>query len=216
MCFSFASALACRFGVLFGHNRWFDVEPLKLDKSIPPSESRQAEPFEEYLSDMVATTIQMMDWRFFLDDKPLSLAMMSSNRYMLPAILWNAEKSYQQLLSRSIGVQFKSDPETGIGAQAFIGPIQGRPRSVFAVFCFETLCRAIESSPVINDVVLVSPEEVAEARMEGMAHPPRGAGANVSFLVRDFFEDHARGLVPWTPDSQPKSPDLSWTPKTSM
>lgn len=169
------------------------------------------QPFENILGEMLASIIQANDWKFFMDDKPLSVSMMTGNRAMLPAILWNAEKAHSHLTGRSIGVQFKSDGEASVGAQASIGEINGRSRSVFMLFCLETLCQAIENHPSTDENVEVSAEDLQTQRLLGRRIPPRGAGATVDHLIQDFFEDHERGIVPWTPDSQPKSPNLAWT-----
>lgn len=168
------------------------------------------QPFENVLGEMLATTIKLMDWHFFLDDKPLPISMMTGNRAMLPAILWNAEKSHQHLTGRSIGVQFRSDGEASVGAQASIGEINGRARSVFPLFCLETLCQAIESFPSDDNNVSITPQDLRDNTLSGRKVPPRGAGASVDHLVQAFFEDHERGMLPWTPDSNPKSPNLAW------
>lgn len=182
----------------------------------PTAKTFLEQPFENAVGDMLAAVIQMMDWKFFMDDKPLSVSMMTGNRAMLPAILWNAEKAHTHLTGRSIGVQFRSDGEASVGAQAALGEISGRSKSVFYLYCLETLCQAIENHPSNDENVDVTLEDLKSHRLSGKRLPPRGAGANVDHLIQDFFEDHERGVLTWTPDSEPKSPNLLWTQRASV
>lgn len=168
------------------------------------------QPFEQILSQMLSTTIVMMDWRFYIDGKVVPVSMMTGNQAMLPAILWSAEKSHKHLMGRSIGIQFRSDGEASVGANACISEIHGRARSIFPLLCLETLVQAIENFPSDDDDVRITPEDLRENTMLGFKLPPRGSGASVDHLIQGFFDDHERGMLPWTPDSNPKAPNLAW------
>lgn len=168
------------------------------------------QPIELLVGDFVAKTIQMHDWRFFVNDKPLSTSMMAGNRSMLPALLWNAEKTHQMLVGSSLGVQFRSDGEASVGAQAVLGEMATRSRSQVMIFVFDSLISALELHPSLGQDVAASHAEVKDRIAQGRKVPPNGAGANVDHFVQAFFEDDARRLLPWTPDSQPKSPNLAW------
>lgn len=169
-----------------------------------------AQPIENMVSDFVAKLILMHDWRFFADNRPLSVSMMSSNRSILPAVLWEAEKQHRHLLSAPIGIQFRSDGDATVGAQAVIGDMAGRSKGTLMIFTMHALVHLLNNYNVNNDDVTVTPEDLRDNILQGSAVPPKGAGASVDHLVNAFLEDHNRNLIPWTPDSQPKAPNLSW------
>ena len=169
------------------------------------------QPFESILEQMVAETITLMDWHFYLDGKAVTTAMISGNRALLPAILWNAAKTHQTVTGCSIGVQFRSDGAATLGAQASISEKDGRvTRSLFPLYCLDTLCASIENFPSDDYNVNITPQDLQENIRLGRKVPPRGAAATVDHLVHAFFADYESNMLPWTPDSNPKALNLAW------
>lgn len=172
--------------------------------------SLASQSIESTVGDFVRSVIILKDWRFFVNDKPLSVSMISSNNAILPAILWSAEKMHQKLLGSSIGINFRSNGDATVGAEAVIGEMTGRSRATLLMFSLNSLVNSLENFPSEDNSIDVSPSDIRENILAGAKVPPQGSGGTVDHLIQAFFEDHERGLLPWTPDSKPKSPNMEW------
>lgn len=186
------------------------VEPA-IESTVRPSfgaSTPQASDFEKLLSSLVATTITMHKWRFEANGNPLTADDVAGNGLLLPAVLWQAEKNHQLLCGKSLGVQFRSDQEASLGARAVLDVSPGVSRSIYPLFCLEVLVQALENFTLEGPDSSVSAPEIRENILLGRKVPPKGAAATLDHLVQGFFQDHELGLVPWTSDSNPRSPNL--------
>ena len=103
---------------------------------------------------------------------------------------------------------FRADGEASVGAHSSLEHV--RRTSTLTLYCLEALVQAIEQHPAVQASVSITPGDLRSNVLSGARTPPKGSGATVDHLVQAFFDDHERGLVPWAPDSQPKSPTLNW------
>lgn len=172
------------------------------------------QPFETLLSNFVSTMILAHNWQFYVNDKPMSAELLSGNRMMLPTILWQAEKTHQMLHGKPLGVQFRADPDAAVGAQAVVGAALGQSRALYPLFCLEVLCQSLENFTLEGPDTTVTSPEVRENTLLGRRLPPKGTACSIDHLIQGFFQDHDLGLVPWTPDSNPKSPNLAAGPNS--
>lgn len=175
---------------------------------IDPAPTKPAQSFETLLSEFLATTIIAQDWRFFVNDKPMSAEVLSDNKMMLPAFLWQAEKTHQLLCGKPLGVKFRSDPDAAVGAVAVVEQVPGRSRSAFPLFLLEVMTSSLEQFTLDGPDTVVAPADVKENTLMGKRVPPRSTACSIDHLVQAFFQDHDLGLVPWTPDSNPRSPNI--------
>ncbi|MGJ7523532.1 hypothetical protein ACSFA0_23830 [Variovorax sp. LT1P1] len=173
-----------------------------------PKPAFAEQPMESTLGDVLAAFIVAKDWKFFMDDKPVPVSMMTGNRAFLPVVLWHADKVHLQTTGRRIGVMFRADGEASVGAHSSLEHV--RRTSTLTLYCLEALVQAIEQHPAVQASVSITPSDLRSNVLAGARTPPKGSGATVDHLVQAFFDDHERGLVPWAPDSQPKSPTLNW------
>lgn len=163
---------------------------------------------EDVISRFVSTMIVTNEWRFFTQDGPLTAMDVASNNLMLPAILWQAEKTLKLVTGSSLGVQFRSDDKTGIGARAVLTFEPGTSKASYPLCALEVLCSALENYTYEGPDTDVSAPEIRENILMGRKIPPKGSAATLDHLINGFFQDQALGLIPWTPDSQPKQPNL--------
>lgn len=164
--------------------------------------------FDALLSSFIATFILDNDWRFYVNDSPIPAEVLARNNVLLPAIVWQAEKTHHLLCGKPMGAMFRSDPEASVGAVCVVESIPGNARSSYPIFCVEVLANALENF-TMNDVNAPAGSlEVRENILMGKRLPPRGTACSLDHLVQNFILDHELGLVPWTADSKPAAPNF--------
>jgi hypothetical protein len=171
--------------------------------------SPMRQPFEAVLSNFIETTIVMMDWRFVIAEQVVPANAVASNHMTLGPILWQAEKTHQLLCGKSTGVQFRPDAQSSVGAVAVIQEHPGISRASYPLFCLEVLCHALENHTLEGGLSDVSAVDIRDNILMGRRVPPKGCACSLDHLIQSFFNDHERGLLPWTADSNPKVPNLS-------
>lgn len=174
-------------------------------KSAPMSPGL-SKPFEEVLSDFVATSLVVNDWRIFVNDKPMPANLLAGNNMLLPAILWQAEKTHLLLHGKPLGVKFRSDPDAAVGAQAVIENAPGGARALYPLFCMEVICRSLEDFTLEGPDTEILASEVRENTLMGRHLPPRGTSCSVDHLITSFFQDHELGMLQWV--GTPSSPNI--------
>lgn len=177
-----------------------------VPESVVASQSHQ--PFDKMVSNVLATTIALHDWRFYVNNEPIAGEVLTGNKMMLPVILWQAEQMHRLLMNRSLGVAFRSDPDAAVGATAVINAVPGQARCAYLLFSLEVLSQALENFTINGPDLPVEAIDVRESILKGRRIPPRGTAASLDHLVQGFFQDSQLGNLPWTPDSNPKAPSL--------
>ena len=142
-----------------------------------------AEQSQEQLANLLTATIILKNWSFSFRDQPVGADEVAGPRGMLPALLWQVEKMHRVAYGGiSTGIQYAPDAANQTLGAAVVLPQNG-PRSPMALFAIEALQRMQDTFP--------GPD-----------------GALVDSMVREFFDDHDEGLIPWAPGSDAK-PSLS-------
>lgn len=160
------------------------------------------------ISSFIATMIVMNKWRFFSLDSPLSAEEVASNDVLLPVLMWQAEKTYQKVQGKSLGIQFKSDENAAIGARTVINSGHMESRSAFVLLPLEVLVHSIENFTKEGPDSDISAPDIRENILRGGKIPPMGSAATIDHLIQGFYQDQELGLIPWTPDSVPRAPSL--------
>lgn len=164
--------------------------------------------FDAFLSSFIATIILDNDWRFFVNDKPVMAEVLASNNVLLPAIVWQAEKTHQLLFGKPLGAMFRADPDASVGAVCVVESVPGNARSSYPIFCVEVLANALENFTLDDANSPSGSPEVRENILMGKRLPPRGTACSLDHLVQNFILDHELGMVPWTSDSNPQAPNF--------
>lgn len=178
-----------------------------LSRSLGSSNADK--PFDAVMSEFLSTIIVLNKWELYVNEKPMEAEILTNNKMMLPTIYWQAEKTHQLLIGKSMGVQFRSDPTAAVGAVAVAPTPPGTSKASHLLFGLDVICQALENFTLDVPGSDVDAYAVRENVLSGKKLPPVGTAGSIDHLIQGFFQDHELGMVPWTPDSNPRHPTVS-------
>lgn len=177
-----------------------------LAQSLSPS--NRDRPFDAIMGEFLSAVIVLHKWELYVNDKPMEAELLTNSRMMLPTIYWQAEKTHQLLIGKSMGVQFRADETAAVGAVAVVQTPAGSSKASHLLFGLDVVCQALENFTLEVPGSNIDAYEVRENTLRGKKLPPVGTAGSIDHLIQGFFQDHELGMVPWTADSNPRHPNV--------